>query len=167
MCADKPYLTLVDPNASPEHDLEFAPLPYYPWDERPPSLPLDPDEAATAIHLAHGSLPDAASLLRIPEFRLARLIRQSPRLQRVFEEAYSLTVARAASIPIRTLYSPTADQRALEWASTKVLQSRAAMGHPLSPAPPSTIQSSAQIQLTPKSITFRWRTDADDVADQS
>jgi hypothetical protein len=28
---------------------EFEPLPYFPWDDRPASLPLTHDEAATAI----------------------------------------------------------------------------------------------------------------------
>jgi hypothetical protein len=35
---------------------EFEPLPYFPWDERPTSLPLTHDEAATAIFLAKGDL---------------------------------------------------------------------------------------------------------------
>jgi hypothetical protein len=164
MSNDKPYLTLVDPSSHPEHDEEFAPLPYYPWDERPPTLPIDADEAATAIHLAH-NLPDAAQLLKVPEIRLKRLVRASPRLQRILEESFGLALDRAVAVPIRTLYNPNADQRALEWASTKLLQSRLAMGHPLSPAPPSSVQSNAQVQVTPTRITFRWRTDADDAPD--
>jgi hypothetical protein len=36
---------LIDPR-------EFEPLPFYPWIERPASLPLTHDEAATAIFLA-------------------------------------------------------------------------------------------------------------------
>jgi hypothetical protein len=159
---DKPHLTLVDPGFVSEHDQEFVPLPMYPWLERPATLPLDQDEAATAIHLAH-NLPDAAALLKVPEIRLKRLVRSSPRLQRVLEESFGLALDRAVAVPIRTLYNPNADQRALEWASTKLLQSRLAMGHPLSPAPPSSVTSNAQVQVTPTKITFRWRTDADDV----
>jgi hypothetical protein len=162
--ADHPHLTLVDVNSTAEHDQEFAPLPFYPWDERPPTVPLDFEEAATAVHLAHGSLPAAARLLKCPEVRLKRLLRQSPRLQRVLDESYQLALDRAVAVPIDTLFDPNADQRAKEWASTKLLQSRLAMGHPLSPAPASAAQTSAaSIQVTPKSITFRWRTDADDV----
>jgi hypothetical protein len=155
-----PYLTVVDATQSPE-DLEFAPLPYYPWDERPPTLPLETDEAATAIHLTHGDLACAAHLLKVPTIRLQRLVKQSPRLQRVQEESYGVALAQAASIPIRTLFDPRADQRALEWASTKVLQSKLAQGHPLSPAPPSTTQS-ASLQIGPqRTLTFRWRTEND------
>jgi hypothetical protein len=157
-----PYLTLVDPSSSPEHDEEFAPLPYYPWTERPSTLPIDADEAATAIHLAH-NLPDAASLLKVPEIRLKRLVRASPRLTRILEESFGLALDRAVAVPIRTLFSPNSDQRALEWASTKLLQSRLAIGHPLSPAPPSSAASEATVQVTPTKITFRWRTDADDL----
>lgn len=162
---DKPYLTLVDPTTTdPAHDEEFAPLPYYPWDERPPTLPLSTEEAATAIHLAHGDIPLAASLLKTPHYRLARLIRASPRLTRIRDESFSLALDHAASIPIRTLFNPDADQRAKEWASTKLLQSRIAAGHPLSPAPPATTQSNAQLTVNQatKTISFRWRTDADD-----
>ena len=162
---DKPYLALVDPSAHPELEAEFAPLPFYPWDERPPTLPIDADEAAAAIHLGH-NLPAAAKLLKVPEFRLRRLVNQSPRLARILEESFGLALDRAVAVPIDTLFDPTADQRAKEWASTKLLQSRLAIGHPLSPAPPSSVQSNAQIQVTPTKITFRWRTDADDQADQ-
>lgn len=162
--SDKPYLTLVDPSSQPELDDEFAPLPYYPWDERPPTLPLSQEEAATALHLAHGDVPQAAELLKTPHFRLARVLRQSPRLQHIQREAYGLVLDRAASVPIRTLFNPSSDQRALEWASTKVLQSRLAQGHPLSPAPPQPSAAQASLQINPnRSITFRWRTDADDL----
>jgi hypothetical protein len=159
---DKPYLTLVDPSAHPELEAEFAPLPFYPWDERPSTLPIDQDEAATAIHLGH-NLPKAAALLKVPEFRLRRLVNQSPRLTRILEESFGLALDRAVAVPIDTLFDPNSDQRAKEWASTKLLQSRLAIGHPLSPAPPSSTQSNAQVQVTPTKITFRWRTDADDL----
>lgn len=154
----RPHLTLVDPTATdPAHDEEFAPLPYYAWDERPPTLPLSTEEAATAIHLAHGDIPLAASLLKTPHYRLARLIRASPRLTRIRDESFSLALDHAASIPIRTLFNPDADQRALEWASTKLLQSRIAQGHPLSPAPPATVSSSLTVDAPKRTITFKWR----------
>jgi hypothetical protein len=157
MDKEHPHLTLVD------HDAEFVPLPYYPWDERPHTVPLDPDECATAIHVAHGSLPKAAALLRIPLIRLSRAIRAHPRLQRVLDESFQLALHRAAAVPIDTLFDEAADARRLEWASTKVLQSRLAQGHPLSPAPPSTAQSASLTLNQPnRSITFRWRTDADE-----
>jgi hypothetical protein len=45
---------------------EFEPLPYYSWTERPASVPLTHDEAATAICLARGDLSQAASLASVP-----------------------------------------------------------------------------------------------------
>jgi hypothetical protein len=160
-----PHLTLVDPHYLSDHDQEFIPLPFYSWDERPITLPLDADECATAIHLAHGELVHAAELLKVPIVRLNRLVRQSPRLQRVLDEALSTALIKARSIPLRTLFNPDADQRALEWASTKVLQSRLAIGDPLSPAPATSIQANASLQVSApqRTITFRWRTDADDI----
>ena len=162
----KPYLTLVDSDRTTDsqHDEEFASLPFYGWDERPETLPLSQEEAATAIHLANGIVPRAAQLLKVPVFRLARLIKGSPRLQRILNESYELGLYYAVAVPLETLFDPTSDQRAREWASTKLLQSRLAQGHPLSPAPPATMQSSAQLTVNQprKTITFRWRTDADD-----
>jgi hypothetical protein len=158
-----PHLTLVDPSFSADHDAEFLPLPYYSWDERPHTLPIDHDEAATAIHLAHGDPAHAARLLKVPAVRLNRMLRQSPRLQRVLEEERQVTNDVAASIPIQTLFDPNADARRLEWASTKVLQSRVAIGHPYSPAPATSITANASLTANPvqRTITFRWRTDAD------
>jgi hypothetical protein len=156
-----PHLTLVDPNAVTAEDLEFAPLPFYPFDERPQTFPVEQDEAATAIHIANGDVSEAAALLKIPTIRLQRLIRQSPRLERVQSEAYGVTLAKAASVPIRTLFDPTADQRAREWASTKVLQSKLAQGHPLSPAPPGAQAASLTLNQPQRTITFRWRTPDD------
>jgi|HubBroStandDraft_5_1064220.scaffolds.fasta_scaffold83164_2 hypothetical protein len=165
MSDDKPHLTLVDPSFNREHELEFAPLPFYPWDERPETLPLDQDEAATAIYLARSELIEAAQLLKVPVIRLTRLIKHSPRLQRIFDENLNVALAHARRVPLRTLFDPNADQRALEWASTKILQSRLAIGDPLSPAPAASIQSNASLTVNQpaKTITFRWRTDADDL----
>jgi hypothetical protein len=165
-----PHLTLVDPHADVQsNDDEFIPLPFYPWDERPPTLAIDFDEAATAIHLAHGELLAASRLLKVGLHRLTRLVKQSPRLQRILTESFEHALIRAVAVPIDTLFNPDADQRAKEWASTKVLQSRLAQGHPLSPAPPATTQSAASLTVNPtqRSITFRWRTDADDAPDET
>lgn len=173
-----PYLTLVDPAANDPQADEFIPLPYYPWDERPSTLALDHDECATAIHLAHGSLQQAANLLKVPLHRLSRSVRSSPRLQKVQSEGLSLSVERAASKLIDALddgewvtNAETGERtffpnhRRQEWAVNKLLASRAAMGHPLSPAPANSIQSNASLTLSQqgaqKSVTFRWKT-ADD-----
>ena len=60
---------------------EFDPLPFYPWIERPLTLPLDDDECATAIFIAKGDVSAAADLLKVMPARLKRVIRKSRRLQ--------------------------------------------------------------------------------------
>lgn len=165
---DHPHLTLVDQSRDVSRDGEFLPLPFYPWDERPPSLPLDPDETATAIHLANGDLPAASSLLKVPLHKVIRQIAHHPRLARVLNEALALATHRAASEYIRALDSP--NDRRREWAATKILASRAAQSHPFSPAP---VAPSAAASLTlsdpngrGRVLTFRWRTDADDAPNE-
>jgi hypothetical protein len=62
---------------------EFVPLPFYPFDERSLSLPLDVEEAATAIYIARGDINAAAALLKVTPARLNRIVRASPRLMRL------------------------------------------------------------------------------------
>ena len=70
-----------------EHDAsEFEPLPFYPFDERSLSLPLDVEEAATAIYLARGDIGAAAALLKVTPARLNRVVRGSLRLQRLRDD---------------------------------------------------------------------------------
>ena len=64
---------------------EFVQLPYFAWDSRPETLPLDVDECATALYLGGGDVKDAASRLKVTPARLAKLIRRSPRLQRLVD----------------------------------------------------------------------------------
>jgi hypothetical protein len=158
-----PYLTLVDPTTAPDPQAaEFTPLPYFPWDQRPDTVPLDADECATAIHLAHGDAHIAAQLLKVPTIRLNRMLRANPRLQRILTESLEVALAAAASLPIQTLFDPAADRRSREWASTKLLQSRLAIGHPLSPAPPTSAQTaSLTVNAQTKTITYRWKSDDD------
>jgi hypothetical protein len=62
---------------------EFVPLAFFPWDSRPESLPVDIEEAATAIFLAHGDIGAAAVLLKVSASKLNRIVRRCPRLQRL------------------------------------------------------------------------------------
>ena len=62
---------------------EFVCLPYFPWLERPEHLPLEVDEIATALFLAHGNVAGAAELLKVTQPRLKRSIRKSFYLQRL------------------------------------------------------------------------------------
>ena len=61
----------------------YLPLPFFPWPERPARLPLDVEEAATSLFLAHGDLNAAAERLKVPVPRLNKCIRKSLRLQRL------------------------------------------------------------------------------------
>jgi hypothetical protein len=69
-------------NSKPDAS-EFLPLPFFPYEERPRSSPIDVEEAATALFLAHGNVGDAARRLRVTRARLQRAIRASPRLIRL------------------------------------------------------------------------------------
>jgi hypothetical protein len=64
---------------------EFLPLPYFPWESRPETLPLDADEIATSLFLANGHLGKAAGLLKVSEMRLNRSIRGKQNLLRLIE----------------------------------------------------------------------------------
>jgi hypothetical protein len=66
----------------PSHD-EFLPLPYFPWLSRPETLPLDVEEAATALYLDGGDVKAAASRLKVLVTQLKKIVRRSPRLQRL------------------------------------------------------------------------------------
>ncbi len=162
---EPPHLTIVDENFANDHNQEFVPLPFYSWTERPSTLPLDHDEVATAIHLAQGDITQAAFLLKTPIVRVTRSLRASPRLQRVLAECHDIAIARAASEYIKGLDSPSDRRR--EWAAKALLATRAASSHPFAPAPPSSAQSASlalsSAQNGTKTLTFRWRTDADDV----
>jgi hypothetical protein len=70
--------------ARPSQD-EFAPLPYFNWDSRPDTVPLDTDECATALFLANGDVKGAADLLKVTVRQLQKLVRKVHRLQRVIE----------------------------------------------------------------------------------
>jgi hypothetical protein len=65
---------------------EFVPLPWYNWDARPDTVPLDLDECATALYLANGDIKAAAARLKITVAQLNRCIRKWPRLQRLIVE---------------------------------------------------------------------------------
>jgi hypothetical protein len=64
---------------------EFVPLPWFPWDSRPDTVPLDTDEIATALYLANGDLQAAAALLKVTVAQLKKPIRKTPRLQQLIE----------------------------------------------------------------------------------
>ena len=60
---------------------EFLPLPWYPWDSRPDTTPLDPEEVATALFLDRGNINLAAERLKVTPRQVKSLIRRTPKLQ--------------------------------------------------------------------------------------
>ena len=164
MVDKSPHLTLVTPTTSSDHDQEFIPLPFYGWAERPSTLPLDPDECATAIHIANGDLPRASDLLKVPQFKLEREVRRHPNLQRILNEELQIAVSKSRSELLTALDSP--NDRRREWAASKILASRIAQSDPFAPAPAQPSAQAASLNLTNtaagRTLVFRWRTDADE-----
>ena len=118
---------------SNEIDQEFMPLPYYPWETRPVGIPVDIEEAATALYLHGGVVEDAASRLKIPELKLQRIIDRSPRLTRLHKELVALLNDKVLKQVRLAFDEPEARRR--EWASAQVIRSEAFRSHPLAPIP--------------------------------
>ena len=126
------HLKLVDPSANPLGiDAEFIPLPYYPWDHRPSHLPVDIEEAATALYLCEGLIGKAAERLKIEPLRLVRIISRSARLTRLHQELAALLNDKVHEEYIRAFAGD--DDRRREWASSKVSQTKQFQSHPLAP----------------------------------
>ena len=81
---EPPHLKIVDSSThAADLDQEFVPLPYYPWDRRPAHLPVDIEEAATALYLSEGLIGKAAERLKVEPLKLVRIISRSARLTRL------------------------------------------------------------------------------------
>lgn len=76
---------------------DLVPLPTAPWDERPDSVPLDVEEARTALWLASGNIGKAAARLKVPSNRLRKFVNASARLTEVVAEAREMMVDIAES----------------------------------------------------------------------
>ena len=66
---------------------DLVALPTMPYSERPPELPLDPEECRTAIWMAAGNITQAAKLLKITSIRLRNFVKKSPYLSSEIQEA--------------------------------------------------------------------------------
>ncbi len=128
---DKPHLKLVDRSTFTDVDQEFIPLPHYPWPVRPLHLPIDIEEAATALYLAEGLIGRAAERLKVEPLKLARVISRSARLTRLHAELASLLNDKVHEEYVKAFASD--DDRRREWASSKVSQSKQFQVHPLAP----------------------------------
>ena len=131
-------------------DEEFLPLPYYPYEERPSHIPLEVEEAATALYLHQGDTDEAALRLKVHPLRLQRAISRSPRLQRLQAELVALLNNRVLVEYKRAFQEEDARRR--EWAASKLAQTAQFQSHPLAPNP-------SQPQLTlagPTRIVISW-----------
>ena len=129
--SDPPHLTLVDSSARSDLDAEFVPLPHYPWLIRPAHLPIDIEEAATALYLSEGLIGKAAERLKVEPLKLTRIISRSPRLVRLHAELTALLNDKVHEEYIRAFADE--DSRRREWASSKVSQTKGFQVHPLAP----------------------------------
>ena len=131
---------------------EFLPLPYFPYEQRPSTVPVDVEEAATALYLDQGVVADAAQRLRIPSLKLQRIIDRSPRLTRLHKELVSLLNDKVLKQVITAFDDP--ENRRKEWASAQVIRSEAFRSHPLAP-----VKDNASPTLNiagPQTITIHW-----------
>ena len=137
---------------------EFLPLPYYPYDRRPSVIPIDPEEAATALYLAEGEIAIAAQTLKVEPLRLMRVIRRSPRLTRLHAELVSLLNDKVHHEYKRAFGDD--DDRRREWAASKVSQTKQFQDHPL--APNSQASSLSISPSGPTRIVISWDNDPSD-----
>ena len=107
----------------------FLPLPDYHWDYRPLTLPLDEEECATALHLTHGHLSQAAHRLRVSSTRLNRAIKQSARLQTLLRDLSEVFVADSYGEAIHALYDSASDNRRREWGASVGMRSNLGKEH--------------------------------------
>ncbi len=91
-----------------DHQLptDLKPLPTQPWDERPDELPLDSEEARTAIWEERGNISRAAERLKVPSSRLRAFVKASPYLQREVSEASERLVDMAEDVVYDALRDP-------------------------------------------------------------
>ena len=128
---DKTHLRLVDGSTSSDIEAEFQPLPHYPWARRPPHLPIDIEEAATALYLCEGVIARAAERLKVEPLKLTRQIARSPRLTRLHAELVALLNDKVHEEYLAAFKDE--DSRRREWAASKVAQTKGFQSHPLAP----------------------------------
>ena len=132
--------------------MNFCLCPYYPYDRRPSTTPIDVEECATALYLAEGEIALAAQTLKVEPLRLVRVIRRSPRLTRLHQELVSLLNDKVHHEYARAFRDE--DDRRREWAASKVSQTRQFQDHPLAPT---TQSASPTLALGgPAKIIISW-----------
>jgi hypothetical protein len=84
----------------------LRPLSTMPWDERPDELPIDIEEARTALWRCEGNISAAATLLKVPSSRFRALVNKSAYLQREVNEAKQQLVDMAEVVVKDALGDP-------------------------------------------------------------
>lgn len=85
---------------------DLVPLPTQPWDERPSELPIDIQEARTAIWRTSGNITEAARILKVSGSRLRTFVKASAYLTREVEESRERLVDMAESVVEEALRDP-------------------------------------------------------------
>jgi hypothetical protein len=137
-------------DGSPSDDEEFLPLPHYPYDSRPITVPIEIEEAATALYLTRGVIEDAAERLKVTPYKLAGVIDRSPRLIRLHRRLVALLNDKVHKEVVRAFDAE--EDRRREWASARVIASDQFHSHPLAPRQP----DAPSLTITPTRVIISW-----------
>jgi hypothetical protein len=103
---------------------DLVPLPQYPPHSRYPTiLPIDPDQARSALWHAAGNLSTAAQLLAVSPARLASLVARDPVLKQERALASELLIDRAEQVMAQELDGENASDAA-RWILDRAGRSR-------------------------------------------
>ncbi len=144
----------TDNKAISDIEAEFVPLPHYSWARRPSHLPVEVEEAATALYLADGVIARAAERLKVEPLKLVRCIARSPRLTRLHQELTSLLNDKVHEEYVRAFGDD--DSRRREWAASKVANTKQFQNHPLAPNSNAPQQAFAGSSNGPMRIVISW-----------
>lgn len=144
----------VDDKVLLDIEAEFVPLPHYGWARRPSHLPLDVEEAATALYLSEGVISRAAERLKVEPLKLVRVIARSPRLTRLHAELTSLLNDKVHEEYVRAFQDD--DSRRREWAASKVANTKQFQQHPLAPNSNVPTQAFTGSPNGPMRIVISW-----------
>lgn len=95
---------------------DLAPLPTYPPNSNyPKMLPINPEQARSALWHAAGNIHSAAALLAVSPARLASLVARDPHLQSERAAAAELLLDRAEEVMAGELDNPDNAAEAARW----------------------------------------------------
>lgn len=102
----------------------LVPIPTQPWDRRPAELPIEVEEARTAIWRCCGNITKAAELVKVAPSRLRNLVKNSPYLQREVDEAKEQLIDTAEDVIRDALGDPERKDAASRFVLSTIGRSR-------------------------------------------